>query len=85
MKFRKRPHVVKAEQWWPGKHIVGVVESPVLEPTEANPSGAYGQVVTPEGVMTCQPGDWIITGVEGERYPCKHSIFIATYERANEP
>ena len=26
------------------------------------------------------PGDWIITGVKGERYPCKPSIFAATYE-----
>ena len=26
------------------------------------------------------PGDWIITGVAGERYPCKPAIFEATYE-----
>lgn len=25
-------------------------------------------------------GDWIITGVQGERYPCKPDIFEATYE-----
>ena len=30
--------------------------------------------------MTCIPGDWIITGVKGERYPCKPDIFEATYE-----
>lgn len=28
------------------------------------------------------PGDWIITGVKGERYPCKPDIFEATYEPA---
>lgn len=27
------------------------------------------------------PGDWIITGVEGEYYPCKPDIFEATYEK----
>jgi len=26
------------------------------------------------------PGDWIITGVEGEKYPCSASIFEKTYE-----
>lgn len=27
-----------------------------------------------------EPGDWIIRGVQGEHYPCKDSIFTATYE-----
>ena len=33
-----------------------------------------------EGVMHAEPGDWIITGVNGERYPCKPDIFEKTYE-----
>jgi len=37
---------------------------------------------TLEGDMTAQPGDWIITGVKGEKYPCKPDIFDATYEPA---
>lgn len=37
---------------------------------------------TNEGVMRADVGDWIITGVEGERYPCKPSIFEKTYEPA---
>ena len=32
-----------------------------------------------QGHRVC-PGDWIITGVKGERYPCKPDIFAATYE-----
>ena len=35
---------------------------------------------TLEGDMTAMPGDWIITGIEGERYPCKPDIFQMTYE-----
>src|SRR5690606_28069754 len=31
------------------------------------------------------PGDWIITGVKGERYPCKPDIFAQTYEPADAP
>jgi hypothetical protein len=32
--------------------------------------------------MSVAPGDWIITGVQGEHYPCKPEIFAATYEPA---
>jgi hypothetical protein len=79
-KYRKKPVVIEAEQWFPGKHIEGVINSPVLEPTADNPLGAYGQIHTLEGIMTCISGDWIITGVKGERYPCKPDIFDANYE-----
>lgn len=42
----------------------------------------YGLIETLEGRMTVTPGDWIITGVKGEHYPCKPDIFEATYEPA---
>ena len=35
---------------------------------------------TLEGDMQAEPGDYIITGVEGEKYPCKPDIFEKTYE-----
>lgn len=34
---------------------------------------------TLEGKMLAFPGDWIITGVNGEQYPCKPDIFEKTY------
>jgi hypothetical protein len=36
---------------------------------------------TLEGPYYITPGDYIITGVKGERYPCKPDIFAATYEK----
>lgn len=42
------------------------------------------EIQTLEGVMVASPGDWIITGVKGERYPCKPDIFAATYEPVKE-
>ena len=39
---------------------------------------------TPEGTMEGKPGDWLITGVEGEQYPCKDSVFRKTYRPVNE-
>ena len=38
---------------------------------------------TLEGDMKASPGDWIITGVEGEQYPCRPDIFEKTYQRIN--
>lgn len=78
-KFQKKPVVVEAEQWFPGRRIDGVEERP------ANGSRAktVGVVKTLEGEMIAQPGDWIITGVKGEKYPCKDDIFRQTYEPAS--
>lgn len=42
----------------------------------------HGWIDTLEGGHIVCPGDWIITGVKGERYPCKPDIFDATYEPA---
>lgn len=30
--------------------------------------------------MKASPGDWIVTGVDGEKYPVKPDIFEKTYE-----
>lgn len=35
---------------------------------------------TLEGDHHASVGDWIITGVNGEQYPCKPDIFNKTYE-----
>jgi hypothetical protein len=40
----------------------------------------HGWIDTLEGGHVVCPGDWIITGVKGERYPCKPDIFDMTYE-----
>lgn len=89
MRFRKRPVVIEAvqftghngteiEQWSGGK----AVASPVLEPTQANPTGAYLQIATLEGPMIAIVSDWIIRGVKGEFCSCRADIFEMTYESA---
>lgn len=39
---------------------------------------------TLEGEMVGEPGDWLVTGLRGEQYPCKDDIFQATYEPVGE-
>ena len=40
----------------------------------------HGWIDTKEGGHIVCPGDFIITGVKGENYPCKPDVFAETYE-----
>ena len=44
----------------------------------------HGWIDTLEGGHIVCPGDWIITGVKKEVYPCKPDIFAETYEPVEE-
>ena len=81
MKFRKKPVVIEAEQYCEDGEpcrIDGVCSG--------NPCGlhAFAHIHTLEGTMKVNDGDWVITGVKGEKYPCKPDIFEATYESADK-
>ena len=41
-------------------------------------------IETLEGIHKASVGDWIITGVNGEQYPCKPDIFEKTYEPVDD-
>ena len=43
-----------------------------------SPEGLY--IVTLEGTMRADRGDYVIKGIQGEIYPCKPNIFRDTYE-----
>ena len=40
----------------------------------------HGWIDTLEGGHIVCPGDYVITGIEGEHYPCKARIFMDSYE-----
>ena len=81
MKFRKKPVVlVAATQWFKnGDHpLDGVC------PKCGNFMSLHGWLDTLEGDDGAQvvcPGDWIVTGVNGARWPIKPDIFEMTYEK----
>lgn len=73
-KFRKKPVVIEAVQFF--KDV-----KPWPEGVQPGVLGEYDPFIqTLEGRMFVSDGDWVITGVKGERYPCKPDIFEATYE-----
>jgi hypothetical protein len=97
-KYRKKPVIIEAQRltgeatdhdvylWveaavgsfdplWSGVPTAGV---------SIDPATGFMLIATLEGVMQAKPGDWIIRGVAGEFYPCKHDIFEATYEYYDE-
>lgn len=80
--YRKKPVVIDATQWFPGVAIDGVQEIAHDPGDGATVSSGYGTINTLEGPLRVSSGDWIITGVKGERYPCKPDIFAATYDPA---
>lgn len=108
-KYRKKPIVVDATQWFKnGDHPEDKCLRPYADtgeiPTEPREGSvvrrfrhpdihghyicrecgiamhSHGWVDTREGGHIVCPGDWIITGVVGEHYPCKPDIFDLTYE-----
>jgi hypothetical protein len=75
--YRKKPVVIEATQFW-------------INSLDGWPQGVYKdatsstgfRIDTLEGTHEVTEGDFIITGVKGERYPCKPDIFALTYEDA---
>ena len=65
-----------AEEMKPRKYR----KKPVI--VEAIQATQPGLIKTLEGKMAVNVGDWIVTGIKGERYPVKDEIFRATYEPA---
>jgi len=82
--FRKRPIIVEAYQYIEGsfdraaapRFIQDALRADVIK---LNGTGQY-YIETPEGTLFVADKDWIIQGVECEIYPCKPSVFDATYE-----
>ena len=91
--YRKKPVVIEAVQFFKlGDHpkVIEAVKRPdgviflhnqICEDGGAGYVHTFG-ILTLEGAYEVSIGDWIITGVKGECYPCKPDIFEATYERA---
>lgn len=81
-KFRKKPVVIDAILFDGANHdevrdFLGVAS------LNQHNDGQI-PIVTLEGTMMANAGDYIIRGIKGEYYPCKPDIFEATYELVQE-
>ena len=89
MKYRKLPVVIDAEVYRSGlEDGFGCPCANCYKELMGNSkechccSWASPYIETLEGRMAISEGDFIITGVKSERYPCKPEIFWMTYEEA---
>ncbi len=93
-KYRKKPVVIEAIQWGGFNKQIVIPDVHEFDPYGENDdfgvngkcsycggfSDAHGYIQTLEGGHIVCPNDWIITGIQSERYPCKPDIFEATYD-----
>ena len=79
MKYRKKPVVVEAFRYGFDSVPEWFSEAAITMRVD----GGIG-VITLEGCMYANKGDYIVKGVRGEIYPCKSDIFEETYEKVEE-
>lgn len=82
-KYRKKPVVVEALQFT-GKNSADIHEFSGGRDVREPVGEECLEIVTLEGIMKANVGDYIIKGVKGELYPCKPDIFEMTYELVEE-
>ena len=77
-KFRKKPVVIEAVQYHNEMRVKDCLpEGVYIVPTK---EGDLPVIHTLEGDMIVRDKDWVITGINGEHYPCKPDIFEKTYD-----
>lgn len=98
LKFRKKPVVIEAFQMtearrvdnsdWPNWLNLAWQkergEEGSVYPTEPGTGNGTLSIMTLEGEVRVNFGDWIAKGVKGELYPIKPDIFEATYDAVPE-
>ena len=85
MKYRKKPIIIEAEIYQKGMEdgFERVNDDGMCSFCQDSCAGCKNYkpfISTLEGKHYITKGDYIITGVKGERYPCKPDIFKMTYE-----
>ena len=89
-KYRKKPVVIEAEQWFKLGDIEGII--PYIPLSQRNCSqcekdiNKHGWILTLDGKgghIVC-PNDWIITGAMGKKTICKPKLFADSYEKVGE-
>jgi hypothetical protein len=86
-KFRKKPVVISAMRFNTNNEVGSPDMDSIVnwmnqgqDKCQAWHNGTDIFIITLEGEMRASVGDYIIKGVQAEFYPCKSTIFEATYE-----
>ena len=77
--YRKLPVVIQAIRW-SGDNYSNVCDFMEDKNHSYHERLSDLRIFTEEGPLKATIGDYIIKGIKGEFYPCKHDIFEKTYE-----
>lgn len=92
-KYRRKPGIIEAFQWnglFYQPDADGVVKPypDITSHKKCEHCGEelhkHGWLKTLEGGHIACANDWIITGIKGEKYPCKPDIFDKLYDLVDE-
>jgi hypothetical protein len=82
MQYRKKPLVVDAIKntgdWQ--SIMTWLDEIGYTHPGDVSCHNGTLMIITLDGVMRADVGDWLIRGIAGEFYPCKARVFVDSYE-----
>ena len=84
-RYRTKPCEIEAVEW-NGSNISEIndfAEKSVLWLNDAKGNPIL-EILTLEGIMLTNVGDFIIRGLRGEYYPCKPDVFHRKYELISE-
>lgn len=87
-KYKKKPVIIEAVQWDGDQETIRQIlrdghYTPMVCPFRFSEDRTILKIITLEGLMTVNKGDYIIKGIKGEFYPCKPDIFKASYEEVD--
>lgn len=88
-RWRKKPVVIDARQWtgtnehvlrdFAGHHFA-ILDAQDRENSDDPEATAQILDDLHSTWVLVYTGDWIIKGIRGEFYPCRHGVFVDTYE-----
>lgn len=95
MWYRKKPLAVEAFKWTGDRDqledpiwaIEAIKQGTIyFEGPKENPfrDSVVMLIITREGIMQVNHGDYVIRGIKNEIYPCKPDVFEATYDKLGD-
>jgi hypothetical protein len=97
VKYRTKPVIIEAEQWFPeiridGVHLLSELSLNHQAFRELNkvflgqnvPLNTIGWVDAPDGGHLIEPGDWVVTWINNQKYPVKQKEFQEAFEQYSD-
>ena len=79
--FRNAYVCVEEDMW---RHVANVTEAKRVKNLNEDIHAAQMICVNGGWPLRVYPGEWIVTGIDGKKYPCSHETFLNCYEEVDD-